>query len=182
MDITSKGNLQTYSDLTHTGQWGYLNTNSFKVYCWSRKSSACISDTLLVLVKDLSNVNFSVSCLREREILASCIMWFSTVLTSHVWVYLGWGGLELYTLLKSCFMRGCWPTGTLSTRRWVVEIVEHIRLIEQSCKPSWNSVMKSKNAWLYSTRNGISLLSLTPATSLFLSGLVRYVGLITPSR
>ena len=52
----------------------------------------------------MSNANFSVSCLRERErslFSLSYVMWFSTVLTFHVWVYLGWGGLELYTPIKA---------------------------------------------------------------------------------
>ena len=71
----------------------------------------------------------------------------------------GWGGLELYTSIKSCFTRGCRPTGTPSARRWVVEIAEHIRLTEQSCKPSWNSdVMKSKNSYVPQEMGSVFLL------------------------
>ena len=124
-----------------------------------------------------------VSVVWERDPCSlSCVMWFSTVLTSHVWVYLGWGGLEFYTPIKSCFTRGCWPTGMPSTRKWVVEIVEHIRLTEQSCKPSWNSdVMKSKNDCIPQEIGSASLLWHQPLHCFHLDWYAMLVPLLHPT-
>jgi hypothetical protein len=116
--LSDKGFAEDSIDII-SASWRESTIKQYQ-YAWKLWSNWCIShsiDPINSSVQDLLNfLSVQFKLVKSYSILEN------TLSTSQVTEYLGSEGFKFANPLKNLFTNRCWPTGTLSTLQWILEI------------------------------------------------------------